>query len=77
MKSMIIVWLLGLGILLGVFVAPTLRVAFVVGSALYLIGVMFFCYFAARDLTANVQWIEQQLATVRHGTVTEKNAPLV
>lgn len=77
MKLLVIVWLLGIALVLGVFIAPSLRVVMLVGSGLYLIGVVVLCVMMANELNANVRWMEESLSNVRYGTVTERNGPRV
>ena len=77
MKLLVIFWFIGIALVLGVLLAPSLRVALLVGSAVYFVAVAVWCVAAAKELNANVQWMEEQLSNVRYGTVTERNAPLV
>jgi hypothetical protein len=76
-KLLVIVWLVGIALVLGLLLAPSLRVALLVASAVYFVAVAIWCVPAAKELNANVQWMEEQLSNVRYGTVTERNAPLV
>ena len=77
MKWLVMTWLAGFALAICVFVAPSLRIGLYVGSALYLIAVVILCVAYAKELNANVRWMEEQLATVRYGTVTERPPPLV
>jgi hypothetical protein len=76
-KLLVVTWLLGVALLLGVFVVPSLGVVLLVGSGLYLISVVIWWVVVVKELNQSVWWVEKHLSTVRYGTVTERNRPIV
>jgi hypothetical protein len=77
MILLIIFWLVGIVLVFGVFLAPSAIGGLTLLSWLYCVIVVPVCHSWASDLTADVRRREQELSTVRYGTITEKNTPLI